>query len=194
MASSDPSSNLTKKEEDDLLLDAHGDIRSGQQRSPPAAAKLTPENFRIVRQQADRLRSLIHNKEKTRAFLDYNLRLQQQELRPKWMQPSPAMPLLPGSTPFPREVHEKWTSISRKFERKLHKQVINSLPSVMDSMDEKIHLERDAGLQKVKNNIQEPSQKRRAEILYLRFVNQTDRISSLSSRRQTARRQENSSM
>ena len=103
MATSE-SSSLSHKEEDDLLLDANGDFRSGQREPTPSKRpvfptpieKLTPDNFRLVRHQSDRVRSFVHNKDKSRAFLDYNLRLQQQQLRPKWMHPSPSMPLLPG--------------------------------------------------------------------------------------------------
>jgi hypothetical protein len=199
MATSVSPKQMSPNEEDDLLLDASGDLRSGQQPSPappprsPSAPvipveKLTPGSFRLVRHQADRVRSFIQNKEKARAFLDYNLRLQQQALRPKWMQPTPSMPLLPGSTPFPRDVHDQWTNITRKYERKLHKQVTKSLPSVIDAMEERIHLEREAGLQKVKDNISDSAEKRRAEFLYLRFVNQTDRIPSLLSRQRGAGR------
>jgi hypothetical protein len=104
------------------------------------------------------------------------------------MQPTPSMPFLPGSTPFPRDCHDQWNNIARKYERRLHKQVTKSLPSVIDAMEERIHLEREAGLQKLKDNIQDSAEKRRAELLYLRFVNQTDRIPSLLSRQRSVGR------
>ena len=179
--------------DDDALLDDNGDLKSGQPlpsssgKSPKSSvqpvAKLSRENFRLVRYQSDRVRQIMINRDKAKAFLDYNIRLHQQEIRPKWMPAPPCLPLLPGSTPFPHALHEDWRTTTSKYERKLHKKVIKHLPNVIDCMEEKIHIERESRLQNVKENISDPSQKRRAELLFLRFVNQTEQPSPFHARR-----------
>ena len=95
----------------------------------------------------------------------------------------PCLPLLPGSTPFPHALYEDWKATTSKYEKKLHKKVIKNLPNVIDCMEEKIHIERESRLQNLRESISDPAQRRRAELLFLRFVNKTDQPSSFPSRR-----------
>lgn len=126
MASSDHEAEMLN---DDILLDESGDLKSGQQSPrPPArterpvvnAVRLTRENFRMVQQCTKKVRALMTSRDKTKAFYDHNLRIYQQEIRPNWMTVNQPLPFLPGSTPFPKELHDVWKSTTAKFEGKLH--------------------------------------------------------------------------
>jgi len=164
------------------LLDDNGDLLSAQPRATVAkqtspVVRLTPENFRLVKQHSAKVRGLVHNKEKTQAFLDFNLRLLSQGVRPKWMAPTPNPPLLPGYIPFPGEFHDTWKTVTAKYERKLHKYVTRHLPTVIDAMGDQISVEREASLQRLKAAIEDSTQRKRAENLFRRFVNKQDDFS-----------------
>ena len=130
---------------DDLLLDSEGNFPSAQpQRAEPMEPspmpdKLSLENFRLVKNLADKVRFLKIQQERSRRFLAHMERLRDQRQRAHWLGPVPTLPLLPGAAIFTQDVHIEWSALVNKFERKLLKLVITSLPSAIEGLEEKIN-------------------------------------------------------
>ena len=116
-------------EDDSLLLDNEGNIKSAQPDpdlatdSPEKPEKtpgirLTTENFRIVREQSDPVRTLISTRDSIRNFSDTNLRLYGQSIRPRWLGRPISPPILPGNISLPTDFHNDWRGIVQKYETK----------------------------------------------------------------------------
>ena len=195
-------------EDDSLLLDNEGNIKSAQPDpdvatdSPEKPVKtpgirLTTENFRIVREQSDPVRTLISTRDSIRNFSDTNLRLYGQSIRPRWLGRPISPPILPGNISLPTDFHNDWRGIVQKYETKLHKKIVKVLPNLLDSLDAEIATARTTNLALVKDLVQEtsPGQKRRGEAIFLRLCTRTKRVPPMGSRRTppTQRRTDSSS-
>ena len=190
-----------KMEEDDdtLLLDDEGNIKSAQPqptespvkspvktvKSPPENLRLTRENFRIVREQADPVRSLVVTRDHLRNFSDTNLRLYGQSIRPRWLGRPMSPPVLPGNTFFPTEFHNEWRTIVQKYETKLHRKIVKILPTMLDALDADITATRNRNLERVKELVQEtsPGQRKRGEAIFMKLCTRTERVPPMDSRR-----------
>ena len=186
-SNSPPASPRNVEEEDEILLDMAGEIPSAQ----PAEEdrRLTPENFRIVKEFSDEVRSLTNNRENLRSFYDNNLRLYEQSIRPRWLGRSPSPPILPGIVSLPPKFHDEWSKTTKKYEAKLHRKVIKYLPDILDDLNSSIATTRSTNLQQVLTKVQEtkPGQKKRAEIIYMRLCNRTERVPLFNSRNRRPR-------
>ena len=159
--------------------------------------RLTTENFRIVREQSDPVRTLISKRDSIRNFSDTNLRLYGQSIRPRWLGRPISPPILPGNISLPTDFHNDWRGIVQKYETKLHKKIVKVLPNLLDSLDAEIATARTTNLALVKDLVQEtsPGQKRRGEAIFLRLCTRTERVPPMGSRRTppTQRRTDSSS-
>ena len=180
---SSPTGSPVKQSSDfkDFPLDHEGQIQSGQ-RSPEN--RLTSDNFKIVRDNADPVRALVSSKEALQRFNDTNLRLYQQNVRPRWLGRPISPPILPGSASFPQDFHDDWNKITAKYEQKLRKKVVNIMPQLLDSLDTEISSKRDENLKTVRELLKHtsPSQARRGETIYIRLCSRTERVPVMGSR------------
>jgi hypothetical protein len=165
---------------DTILLDDEGDLRSDQPKhleyspsKPELPPKLSTENFRLVKHQASKVHHAMNIRDRSQAFQDYNSRMFEQRIKPRWLPPTPCPPLLPGSTCFPSELHLSWNKIVAKYERKLHKTIVISLPTAIGLLEEKIHLSRNNGINLIKSGITDPDQRRRAELVFIKLAQRT---------------------
>ena len=115
-------------EDDSLLLDNEGNIKSAQP-DPDLATdspektpriRLTTENFRIVREQSDPVRTLISTRDSIRNFSDTNLRLYGQSIKPRWLGRPISPPILPENISLPTDFHNDWRGISTLLDRIAH--------------------------------------------------------------------------
>ena len=95
--------------DDSILFDGEGNIQSAQKKTPendkqpqPGPERLSPDNFRIVREHPDEVRVLTVTKDNLRHFQDTNLRLFAQNARPRWMGKPLSPPILPEMSAFLR--------------------------------------------------------------------------------------------
>ncbi len=153
-------------------------------RKPDDSDRLTKENFTIVREQADAVRTLISTRENLRSFFDHNLRIYEQGLRPKWLGRALTPPILPGRAALPPEFHQSWASTVTKYENKLQRKLIKYLPNVIDDLQASIPKKREENLQIVLSSIKEtrPGQTKRAEVIFYRLCNKTERVPLQNSR------------
>ena len=181
MTSNSPNASPRNLEEDDhMLLDDLGDIPSAQptHTDNEEDRRLTPENFRIVRELSSEVRSLVSNRENLQHFSDNNLRLYEQGIRPRWLGRPLSPPILPGTAGMPHQFHQEWTATVKKFESKLQRKVLKYLPDILDGLNTSISKKRNTNLQNVLSRVQDtkPGQKRRGEVIYMRLCNRTERV------------------
>ena len=77
---------------DYLLFDETGSIKSGQEQAS-LPEQLTKENYRLVKHLADKVKAHTINKNRTKAFLEYNTRMSDQQVKPRWLPISPSPPI-----------------------------------------------------------------------------------------------------
>ncbi len=194
MANKFPSVSTPELMDDDALLDEDGNIRSGQPESAPEKEpvltesqrdnRLTSDNFKIVRQHAEEVRSLVTTKESLQHFSNLNQRLQEQGIRPRWMGRPLSPPFLPGSTILPEEFHAEWDSTVKKFEGKLLRKLIKQLPPIVAKLESNIAKTRKRNLAAVKQLVTEskPGQKKRSETIFYKLCTRTERVPLAGSR------------
>lgn len=157
-------------EDDALLFDNSGDLQSAQ-KDASLPDRLSAENFRIVKHLTDKIRNHTVSRNKSKAFMEHNVRIYDQRIKPRWLPASPSPPLLPGSASFTAELHQEWNQLIAKTERKLHKKVVNALPDIINSLELTIQQEREKGMEEIRNSITHPGQRRRAELVFAKLIN-----------------------
>ena len=104
----------------------------------PVPDKLCIENFRLVKKLADKVHFLKVQQEHNHCFLAHMERIRDQRQQAHWWGPVPTLSLLPGAAIFAQDIHIKRSAlIGQKYEGKLLKLVISSLPSAIDGVEEK---------------------------------------------------------
>ena len=179
MASNSPAETF---QDDSALLDEGGDIQSAQ---PKPDDRLTNENFKIVREHSNQVRSLVSTQDSVRNFNKTTLRLHGQGIRPRWLGRPISPPVLPGSVSLPEDFHKEWNSTIKKFESKLQQKLIKYLPTLLDTLDAEINKTRTEKFEEVQNLIQEtsPGQRRRGEAVFLKLCSRQERVPMMGSRR-----------
>ena len=182
MASNSPTENL---QDDSDLLDENGNIKSAQP-NPSTTDRLTNENFKIVREHSNQVRSLVNTRDSLRNFNSTTLRLYGQGIRPRWLGRQISPPVLPGSISLPEDFHKEWNSTLKKFECKLQKKLIKYLPTLLDTLDAEINKTRTEKFEEVRKLIQEttPGQQRRGEAVFLKLCSRQERVPLMGNRKQ----------